>query len=340
MKKLLLIALIVFTTIGAEAQVEGVVTFLPAETHKVTSDEQSYTISMSFDGINVSTKGSGSFNRSKKDFYTISGFIGIGSNAGKITKVILTSNGDKGYTVDNFKSRDSYNASGYRNKELKISNNTATWTSTNGVDTLSFKNNNAIHLSKIEVFLTRTSAPQQDTITIGAAEYATYSSTNALDFTGSGLQAYIITSRDDTCAYMKEIDRVPANTGVVLHGGQGTYYVPTATDVDDARGNILLSTATDGHVSDGDCYSLGRKNSVVAFFNVKEGTEIKKGRAYFTSASGAKYFTISDDTATGIRNISRKSNIGNTAEYNIAGQKVDKNYKGLVIQNGKKIIRR
>lgn len=44
--------------------------------------------------------------------------------------------------------------------------------------------------------------------------------------------------------------------------------------------------------------------------------------------------------ATGIKSIINNMPIGNTAEYNLSGQRVDKDYKGIIIKNGKKIIRK
>ena len=74
-------------------------------------------------------------------------------------------------------------------------------------------------------------------------------------------------------------------------------------------------------------------------------TKIKAFRAYFTlndvlasmNAAGVKMFVnMDDDDATGI-----VSPLGETEEgaaiYNLAGQRVSKSYRGIVIENGKKI---
>ncbi len=56
------------------------------------------------------------------------------------------------------------------------------------------------------------------------------------------------------------------------------------------------------------------------------------------------YYTIDgyQATVTGINNITIDENQQgkrtNNAIYNLAGQRVDKTYKGIVIQNGKKIV--
>lgn len=48
-------------------------------------------------------------------------------------------------------------------------------------------------------------------------------------------------------------------------------------------------------------------------------------------------FILEADTPTGIENVQVAEN-ENAPIYNLAGQQVDKNYKGVVIQNGKKFI--
>ena len=46
------------------------------------------------------------------------------------------------------------------------------------------------------------------------------------------------------------------------------------------------------------------------------------------------------DATTGISKISTTTNTADAPMYNLAGQRVDSNYKGVVIQNGKKVVRK
>ncbi len=46
------------------------------------------------------------------------------------------------------------------------------------------------------------------------------------------------------------------------------------------------------------------------------------------------------DATTGISKITTTTNAANAPLYNLAGQRVDSNYKGVVIQNGKKVVRK
>ena len=48
-----------------------------------------------------------------------------------------------------------------------------------------------------------------------------------------------------------------------------------------------------------------------------------------------------DNSTTGIHNVERENvNTANAPSYNLAGQRVSKNYKGIIIQNGKKFIKK
>ena len=51
-----------------------------------------------------------------------------------------------------------------------------------------------------------------------------------------------------------------------------------------------------------------------------------------------KKVTVLHDGATGIKTLNNKAQNG--VRYNLAGQKVDANYKGAVIMNGKKFIQK
>lgn len=75
----------------------------------------------------------------------------------------------------------------------------------------------------------------------------------------------------------------------------------------------------------------------------KGGNAMKAFRAYFKARgeeAGAKAMTITiDGQTTGINAINfNDALLGNEPAYNLAGQRVAKNYKGIVIRNGKKTI--
>ena len=46
------------------------------------------------------------------------------------------------------------------------------------------------------------------------------------------------------------------------------------------------------------------------------------------------------DATTSISKITTTTNTADAPMYNLAGQRVDSNYKGVVIQNGKKVMKK
>ena len=85
-------------------------------------------------------------------------------------------------------------------------------------------------------------------------------------------------------------------------------------------------------------YVLAENNSVIGFWPVEEGTTVAAFKGYLDlgSKSSAKSFFPLDD-ATGMNSIKAETR-GDDVRYNLAGQRVDKNYKGVVIVNGKKLL--
>ena len=61
-----------------------------------------------------------------------------------------------------------------------------------------------------------------------------------------------------------------------------------------------------------------------------------------TDDAGHHYFNDVTDEITGISNVvmddKQETNRYDNAIYNLAGQRVDKTYKGIVIKNGKKVV--
>ena len=58
----------------------------------------------------------------------------------------------------------------------------------------------------------------------------------------------------------------------------------------------------------------------------------------FLGTTILKSVKVYDLVGTGIKEI--KNNVQNNVRFNLAGQKVDANYKGVVIMNGKKFMQK
>ena len=170
-----------------------------------------------------------------------------------------------------------------------------------------------------------------------AKEYVSFSSPYALDFTDTGLTAYVVSDETATSVTLTEVSKVPANTGLVLKGTAETNYtVPLLSGDAETFTNKLLGTGTDG-VTD-----LTSKSVYVLSdgkFKVYTGTEIAGGKAYLPKTSDSEAPSLSFDFGegtTGIQNIERT--INDNQYYTLDGRRVAQPTKGLYIVNGKKVV--
>lgn len=92
-------------------------------------------------------------------------------------------------------------------------------------------------------------------------------------------------------------------------------------------------------------YCLANKSKGVGFYQVASTVTIPANKAYLeiaTSAStSAKYYSIGiGGNTTGIQAIHQNSVKADGIMYSLSGQRVGKDYKGIVICNGKKMIKK
>lgn len=204
-------------------------------------------------------------------------------------------------------------------------------------------------INSIEV---KTSNPVVSAVTISnAMQYSTYSNpTYNIDFTNSGAKAYIITGKsgDGNSLTFKQVYKVPYNTGVLIMADKNATVSPAATndDTDDVAGNCLV--ADDGTKTAGEnSYILTIQNNAAGFYKSSTSRTLSAGKAHLELPAGsseAKGFVLSLDQLGETTGIALVSNCQASADsdtlYNMAGQRVGADYKGLVIKNGKKVIRR
>ena len=183
-------------------------------------------------------------------------------------------------------------------------------------------------------------------VTISSAEYATlYYSDMAFEIP-EGVTAQIVTGVSDKSIEFEDLDGIiPAGTGVVLNGAQGTYDFKVVNDNSAApESNKLKGSDVAAMTEGGDkYYKLTVKNGKAGFFwGAEEGGAFENGanKAYLAlSADEAKemgyYF---DGLVTEIRSIGTETVNGEI--YTIGGVRVkaDKLQKGIYIVNGKKMV--
>ncbi len=220
-----------------------------------------------------------------------------------------------------------------------------TVTGTNGVLTLTTASdiNFTLRTGKevsyvTSIAITPNTAPE--TLTTSAGGYATYSADYAVNYSELGLTAYTLTVDEinKTVTAKAFTGVVPAGGAVLVKGSASTAYTltPATTEGDATFATDLQTGAT---TADGTQYGFTTKFGTPAFAQVQSGQDIpaKKGYIVLNGASAAKYSICFDDEATGIHTIEVAS-AANAAMYNLAGQRVDKAYKGIVIVNGKKYL--
>ena len=184
-------------------------------------------------------------------------------------------------------------------------------------------------------------------VSIGAAGYATFSSAYATDFSAyDALKVYYINSTSGNIAKTTEIEskKVPANTGVIMKGNAGIYNAACIATAPEVIGNLLFA-CVDGYTADYDneIYILSSGTNGIGFYPIAANTTLDAGKAFIGGGDvGAKCLTLSfEDGVTDIANVDVNDKFDdNSSIYNLAGQKVGKKYKGIVIVNGKKYMQK
>lgn len=170
-----------------------------------------------------------------------------------------------------------------------------------------------------------------------AKQYVSFCSPYALDFTDTGLTAYVVSAETETSVSLTAVNRVPANTGLVLKGTANTNYtVPVLSGEADTFENKLEATGTEGVTVDA--------NSVYVLsdgqFKLYTGTTIVGGKAYLPTTSGAPALSLNFDEGTTGINLTSVNGLQTTDNvyFDLSGRRIAQPTKGLYIVNGKKVI--
>lgn len=187
------------------------------------------------------------------------------------------------------------------------------------------------------------------TKTISAAGWATYCSPYALDLANAtGLtDAYIVTGGQNGVLTKSSVKggTVPANTGLLLKGNEGTATIPVvassktnvennilkgvteATVIDAETGWVLMNDDTDG---------LGFYQNAVAFTVGANTAYILVSALPVPPATARASYLLFDDM-TGISQVAGSKVKTNGVIYNLNGQRVSNPTKGIYIIDGVKV---
>lgn len=196
--------------------------------------------------------------------------------------------------------------------------------------------------------------PTDINVSVSSAKYATFSDHLDRDFSGSGITVYAAQANGAKVDFTEVADGiVPANTGVVLYSEtvKNNVAIPVATtdgEFDFTNNEMIgINTRTKIAADGGEGktnYILSNETAGIGFYKATaSGAYLPAHRAYLSTANGgdlARDFLAFNDETTGINSIvTEQMNFDeSTPIYNLAGQRVTKAYKGVVIVNGKKLL--
>lgn len=166
-----------------------------------------------------------------------------------------------------------------------------------------------------------------------------------------GVKAYAITSVNDNTVTLSKVNStaVAANTGLILCAKPGTYTFAQATEGDAVTDNKLVANTEGDKVAEAEkeFYVLGVTDATkktVGLMPIAANGTVGQYKAYLPAtevtslAKGLKI--VFDNQATAISEVEANgAEVTSNAAYNVLGQRVNANAKGIVIVNGKKYIK-
>lgn len=197
-------------------------------------------------------------------------------------------------------------------------------------------------------------APTSVSVTIGETGYATlYYSDRALTVP-AGVKGYTCSLAGGSFNMNEafaEGQTIPAGTGVLLNGNPGTYTFNVSSEAGTpVADNWLKGSDEEAMTEGGERYYMlsldanSTAGSVGFYWGAANGGAFTNGahKAYLCvkpGVAGAKACYRFDGQTTAIDGTrADKPTAADGAVYNLAGQRVDRSYKGVVIKNGKKYI--
>lgn len=195
---------------------------------------------------------------------------------------------------------------------------------------------------------------------ISGAGYTTFSSDENVSFenpekvgTTGSFTAYRATKYTPSTGRLDftSTTELPSDEGSFVKGDQGTYWLNILENA--SRGtNGMIKGGKDVSVSSlqTNCFVLARSNSnPLGFYRVSSSANIPFGNAYLDVSgisegpASSKDMNIAsmvfDDEATGVIETEMDSD-DDAVSYTITSMQASKNYRGIVIRNGKKIFKK
>lgn len=173
--------------------------------------------------------------------------------------------------------------------------------------------------------------PENVTVTVTEAGYATYCSEYALDL--SGVDAYTATIDGSQVSFVSQNGVVAPGTGLLIKAEAGDVTIPVATEgAETIADNVLISGTT---APAGSFVLMG--SPAVGFYKTTSEFTLGANTAYIApvASEAREFIALGEATAIKAIETAKQSN----EIYNLAGQRVKSAQKGLFIIGGKKVIK-
>ena len=193
--------------------------------------------------------------------------------------------------------------------------------------------------------------------TIPTSTWGTYCSPYALDFSNAAttVTAFAVSDYDAAAAtitFAKITGKVPAKTPIVITGTAGAQKIAVAEGETSAPAtNLLRGYLSPAYYAGADASETLMGLSGGTFKKMQAGT-IPANKAVLVmdtddfndipdGDSSKMTFIFEEESETdGIKTIHNAQFIMHNDTYNLAGQRVGNDYKGIIIENGKKVVRK
>ena len=239
--------------------------------------------------------------------------------------------------------------------------NTSEWPQFNGSDKITFTTKKDVAIKNVGIQYTDAENKplsvtvdgawlvDKESVHIGTNGWATFASDCAVNYNELGLEAYAVTLNPDKTSVsftkVPDTDIVPAYTPVLLKGTANTDYKinSKAGWAPNVSTDLKASNGTSASTDAVTLYALSTVDGVTAFYPVKKDSKIPAKRCYLEvngTSQKAAFYSLGTNfgETTGISSVENKVEKADAPVYNLAGQLVGKDYKGLVIKNGKKFV--
>ena len=187
-------------------------------------------------------------------------------------------------------------------------------------------------------------------VTIGESGYATFYYTNSSYVIPEGVEAKAVENISGNILTLIPLEGIiPAGYAVILEGEPGEYTFEPTSEEGIFVENMLRGTEETAMITpeSQNCkyYKLTTKNGKVGFYYGASGGGVFKNDAHkaylpvpVSQSNGINCFFF--DAATSIDDMLTTDENADRVIYNLSGQRVSDSYKGVVIINGKKVLRK